>query len=194
MNKIFKNKIFYILIFSTLFILALNCNSFAFTYDGVNYPDLDSVDGYDYFLYVDLRNNSASPYIFGYLTTSKIYVNSSTNILNVKGAVRRYTFQNNSWVFDNSFGSKDKVSVLGGTIKDFDIFMFSNYAVLDSDGKTVFQGAPQNQVEPLKEITQVEEIQPVVAKIVGLVLPACLAIFGVLLVLYLIVSKNLLQL
>lgn len=194
MNKIFKNKIFYILIFSALFILALNCNSFAFTYDGFDYPDLAPVDGFDYSLYIDCRDDTRTPYIFGYLTSSKVYVDSSTNILSVRGKVRRYTFQNNSWVFDNDFGSNDRVTQFGFSLDERDVFMFSNYVVLDSNGKTVFQVAPQAQVEPLSEITQVEEIQPVVAKIVGLVLPACLTIFGTLLVLFLIKSKNLLQL
>ena len=194
MNKIFKNKIFYILIFSALFILALNCNSFAFTYDSIDYPDLAPVDGFDYSLYIDCRDDTPNPYIFGYLTTSKVYVDSSSNILSVKGKVRRYTFKNNSWVFDNDFGSNDRVTELGFPLNERDVFMFSNYVVLDSNGKTVFQVAPQAQVEPLAEITQVEEIQPVVAKIVGLVLPACLTIFGTLLVLFLIKSKNLLQL
>ena len=78
---------------------------------------------------------------------------------------------------------------------DRDTCLYSNFTLVNiTTSETVFQGAPRTQVEPLTEITQVEEIQPVVAKIVGLVLPACLTIFGVLLVLYLMVSKNLLQL
>ena len=84
--------------------------------------------------------------------------------------------------------------------------------VLDNEGNVVFQGAPQEQEEitnptnPEEEITspvvqvelmkptQVQEILPQIMAVVGIVLPTLLTIFGVLLVLYLIKSKNLLHL
>ena len=74
-------------------------------------------------------------------------------------------------------------------------YYYSNFDVLDSSGNVVFQKAPQEtfQVELMKP-TQVEEIPAQIVGIVKIVLPIFLTIFGVLLVLYLIKSKNLLQL
>lgn len=63
--------------------------------------------------------------------------------------------------------------------------------------RLVFQIAPQVEEVPKVELmkaTQVEEIPQQIVAIVTIVLPIFLAIFGVLLVLYLIKSKNLLQL
>lgn len=68
--------------------------------------------------------------------------------------------------------------------------------VLDTSSNVVFQGAPQAQVAQveLMKPTQVEEILPQIIAVVEIVLPIFLGIFGVLLVLYLIKSKNLLHL
>lgn len=115
-----------------------------------------------------------------YLLTRKIIYYASNYSLNMDSA--------DSYTTNSTYGSVSSVS-------SYSYILNASDNIVDiSTGETVFQGAPRIQVEPLTEITQVEEIQPVVAKIVVLVLPACLTIFGVLLVLYLIVSKNLLQL
>lgn len=72
--------------------------------------------------------------------------------------------------------------------------LYSSQDIYNYSGDLVFQGAPQvtTQVEPMK-IQQVEELALAVVKIVTPILPACLTVFGVLLVVYLIKSKNLLQ-
>lgn len=63
-----------------------------------------------------------------------------------------------------------------------------------SSGEILFTGAPLPQVvEPMK-ITQVQEIIPAMMEIAKMIIPVCLIIFGTLLVVYLIKSKNLLQL
>ena len=69
---------------------------------------------------------------------------------------------------------------------------YSNFDVKDIDGNVVFQGA-QAVVQPM-EIQRVEEILPEMWAIARTIIPICLAVFGVLLVVYLIKSKNLLQL
>lgn len=74
----------------------------------------------------------------------------------------------------------------------------SNTNVYDNNNELVFQGAPQAQegavqVELMKP-TQVQEIPQQIVAVVMIVLPIFLGIFGVLLVLYLIKSKNLLHL
>ena len=73
-----------------------------------------------------------------------------------------------------------------------------NTNVYDNNNNLVFQAPPQqveevNRVELMKP-TQVQEIPQQIVAIVMIVLPIFLGIFGVLLVLYLIKSKNLLQL
>lgn len=69
---------------------------------------------------------------------------------------------------------------------------YSNFDVKDIEGNVVFQGA-QAVVQPM-EIQRVEEILPEMWAIARTIIPICLAVFGVLLVVYLIKSKNLLQL
>lgn len=76
---------------------------------------------------------------------------------------------------------------------------YGNHDICNSStNEVVFQGAPQAQegavqVELMKP-TQVQEIPQQILAVVMIVLPIFLGIFGVLLVLYLIKSKNLLQL
>ena len=76
--------------------------------------------------------------------------------------------------------------------------IFSNTNVYNNNNELVFQGAPQAQGEAvqveLMKPTQVQEIPQQIVAVVMIVLPIFLGIFGVLLVLYLIKSKNLLQL
>ena len=234
MNKIFKNKIFLLLMFSVLFVLAFNCNSFAvsstcsFTDDEIghsvtikNLPE--EVSDYKYMvlgkeitkwsdgsgcyrvciflsnfpIYTDtagekLVNSSKEFNGSKYLMLSCYpYYNSKVS-LDLSKTPKEFDFSTDSYasVSEGSWGSWIDSTILYPSRS----LLYSNSDILiEGTDKVVFQGAPQTQVEPLMEITQVEEIQPAVAKIVGLVLPACLIIFGTLLVLYLIRSKNLLQ-
>lgn len=241
MNKIFKNKIFYILIFSALFILALNCNSFAST-EFTTPTDkkivlsdyLSSFKSYCIVYYKHgVAGNSNNNLLFLGTNSPRLCFSSEYGgvvaPVNADGSMGESTYS--CVYYDNastmrgfpSWNDMSKITAdtelaLGGleykpgyfngsnisgllSNPDNIYFIYSNcdinrYSIKDKviSNETVFQGAPRTQVEPLTEITQVEEIQPVVAKIVGLVLPACLTIFGTLLVLYLIKSKNLLQL
>ncbi len=72
---------------------------------------------------------------------------------------------------------------------------FSNYDICDTEGNVVFPAPPQTveAVELMKE-TQVEEIPQQIVAILKIIIPIFLAIFGTLLLLYLIKSKNLLNL
>lgn len=81
-----------------------------------------------------------------------------------------------------------------GRFSDLNL-IYANHDVLNEEGEVVFQGAPlpPQVVEPMK-IQQVEEIPQEVIKIVKMIIPTFLMIFGTLLVLYLIKSKNLLSL
>jgi hypothetical protein len=77
---------------------------------------------------------------------------------------------------------------------DTDYSVYSSHDIKDKDNNVVFSGAPVgNRVEPMT-IKQVEEIPQAVVEIVKMVLIPCLIIFSVLLVLYLIRSKKLLNL
>lgn len=97
-----------------------------------------------------------------------------------------YTYSSNC----NS-GLSNNVSALDINIE------YSNSDIL-YNSNVVFQGAPQAQGEAvqveLMKPTQVQEIPQQIVAVVMIVLPIFLGIFGVLLVLYLIKSKNLLQL
>lgn len=236
MNKIFKNKIFLLLMFSVLFVLAFNCNSFAvsstcsFTDDEIghsvtikNLPE--EVSDYEYMVLgknITKWDDGSGCYgVFIFLSNFPIYTDESGEYLvnsNVGegGKYLRlfcYPYYNSKVALDLSkipkefdFSTDPNSNCSAGVVRDGHIkysgsglspsrdLLYSNCDILvEGTDKVVFQGAPRAQVEPLMEITQVEEIQPVVAKIVDLVLPACLIIFGTLLVLYLIKSKNLLQ-
>ena len=216
MNKIFKNKIFLLLMFSVLFVLAFNCNSFAdssktFTLnsgddvkisipDEFNLPDFSVFrttfkGDYGYLVFNYDHNKNTLYYDLTYTDTSSGRLPSINFYLYQYGSE---TTDCINYIFINYQGSVSssasfKSSSFWGSIEDKDYYSTSLVYDYHDSSKVVFQGAPQAQVEPLMEITQVEEIQPAVAKIVDLVLPACLIIFGTLLVLYLIKSKNLLQ-
>lgn len=209
MKKIYINKLLVILSLFTILISTIFTNVFASfdftTSDGNNYTVFDvPSDGNSYFIVYPLYSNiiiitSSVPICHGfdaggysatcyrgkdmhkYYSASKDY---STYSREDESAFSTYAKDNYEYMYT---GSSAEYRI--------DKLLYSNHDITDKYGKVVFQGAPltPTPVEPLK-ITQVEEIQPAVAKIVDLVLPACLIIFGTLLVLYLIKSKNLLQL
>lgn len=83
------------------------------------------------------------------------------------------------------------VSVPNNIYSTFNIYVYDESSS-DLKGDLLFQGAPVT-VEPM-EMKQVEEILPGMWEIIRTILPVCLVIFGVLLVLFLIKSKNLLHL
>lgn len=171
-KKLFVKMFIVFVSFFVLFILS-NSQVFAFNYDGYDYPDLSTDDDYSYILYLDLRKESASPFIFCYLSDSKIFLNADTNYLNVKGKFKRYVFKNNVWKLDGDFGSHDRISVIGVLFnEETNFFMNSNYVVLDSNGKKVFQPAKGTILVP---IAKSMDFLAVIKEILG-ILPMILVV------------------
>lgn len=139
-----------------------------------------------------MMNNSDAIYVKGNYILSNLYFNRDGN---------RFIYDYSS---KSSFFSEDYTSTFiglpSGGVSSFAFvsrdILKGNPVIGDVTDEVLFQGALPGvpQVEPLKEIQQPEEILPAILKIVKMILPACLIIFGTLLVLYLIKSKNLLQL
>ena len=112
--------------------------------------------------------------------------------------VRCYSYNSSTGVWKLSSEGTYNLSLTGNIVSYYstkDIYSFKPDDSNNLVGDVVFQGAPLpiTQVELMKPI-QVEEIPAQIVGIVKIVLPIFLIIFGVLLVLYLIKSKNLLQL
>lgn len=106
--------------------------------------------------------------------------------------------------FDSNFSGGSNLSASYTTnnfiLNDFSFMedttiVSTNYDIYNSSGELFFPLPPQviPQVATM-EMTQVEELPRAIIQIVKIILPVFLAIFGILLVLYLIKSKNLLNL
>lgn len=222
MNKIFNNKVFMVFIFLALFVLSLSCSSFAaddtneykvympcLSKDITVSLDKRYFDNNYYFITAHPSQCSvfivSSQYPLGYHKNDDGGIvwgykgNTSYSCIDLIENGSKYVSKfeyGNEFISSHKFSSDKYAGYGGGICGDI---VSANYDVYNFDASSdtitndvVFHVAPA-RVEPLKEITQVEEIQPAITKIVGLVLPACLIIFGTLLVLYLIKSKNLLQ-
>ena len=105
--------------------------------------------------------------------------------------------------YSRTLDSDNKLYIAGdlidsGTCSGFSYSssIFCTADIVNENGEVVFQGAPQEEVPKveLMKATQVEEIPQQIAGILAIALPIFLTIFGILLVLYLIKSKNLLHL
>jgi len=172
-----------------------NEDSFFLTNDG----SVGYFDSSRYYLYCSSTNK-------GLIFLKRKSNNSvAEETLRVEYYNRTYDSENKVYVF-SSFDHESFASGLSYT------FVFTTQNIVNENGDVVFQQAPQEQEEitnptnPEEEITspvvqvelmkptQVEEILPQIIAVVGIVLPTLLTIFGVLLVLYLIKSKNLLHL
>lgn len=142
------------------------------------------------------------------VSNSPLYANNSNIITNKDGSVFYYNFF--EYNYKTSMSSSYDLSAvllsdfsacyvsLNSSVFESDYFVYSNHTIYsdNTESNVVFQGAPQVEqpkVELMKA-TQVEEIPQQITKIVMIILPVFLAIFGTLLVLYLIKSKNLLHL
>ena len=92
-----------------------------------------------------------------------------------------------------SFGVDLSSTSFYSTKNIYNCYQDSNRKFVLGD-KLLFQGAPLPipMVEPM-EVGKVEELPTLIIQIVEMIIPAFLIIFGTLLVLYLIKSKNLLQ-
>lgn len=198
-----KNK-FFLIILLFLFLVLLCTNSFAsfdFTYGGVSYsyPDIPTDNSHSNYIITnpdnlefdclflfpsDLSNLSGNDHV----TTSGNIDNFTVSFyLNNAGGLKVYYYypDTSSWVYHHTLNA-------ASAIYSTDNILYSSFDLITEDGVTVFQGAPVT-VEPM-EMKQVEEILPEIWKIATMILPGCLLIFGMLLVVYLIKSKNLLQL
>lgn len=187
-----KNKL---LISFILFIFILSIFSFSFaveipnievTYNNQVYTLSDFPlwsDDYEYLAVFGSDTNPSTFYIYGY-TTNKLVGNGTFQARYSSFGVT----YSSDW-YDHGIGTFSKMDSTDEPP------IWSNFDILDDDGSVVFPQAPQpiQVVEPM-EMKQVEEILPEIWKIAMMILPGCLLIFGMLLVVYLIKSKNLLQL
>lgn len=194
-----------------LLVLFLLCSSsfasdtYTYTYvkDDITYNFYNlpvDISTYEYVFYNNFNNNI-------YFSHEKIYISGNYD------STRYYIKCSSDWycfygmdggsiqdgVCNNYFVTNKFLSYSSSTEDQLtkDEIVFSTYDICDKSGNVVFQGAPQVEEAPKVELmkaTQVEEIPQQIAGILGIALPIFLTIFGILLVLYLIKSKNLLHL
>lgn len=201
MQNLLKNKVFYILLFSFLFIIiSLNSTTFAsfdFNYNGnsfslpdlpVNYKNKIILDCPNYSCYYYLCSDYEFTYFLNEQGTHGTFRSESFDL---------YCLNYNSDHWSTYFTNRQSDGAIDSYRKEN--IIFSTFDICDStSGNVVFHVAPQAQGEvvqvELMKPTQVQEIPQQIVAVVMIVLPIFLGIFGVLLVLYLIKSKNLLQL
>lgn len=180
------------------FSLCTSCFASATTYELPYFSDNDS-------FIITRSHNDGSFAVYCY---SDCYCNGVTSDGKIQfycsagSTVDIYSFneQDFAWKYvrtsNNSIACYDTVNTSYYSVVYINNIVNSSLCPVD-DCDVVFQGAPQVEEVPKVELmkaTQVEEIPQQIVAIVMIVLPIFLAIFGVLLVLYLIKSKNLLQL
>lgn len=152
------------------------------SYGGSSSPFLRSSEGSVTYKLLDLRNSDLSINWFGKYIPDAGYDGYTLNLQ--ASSIFKFKYDEPRISFNQNLSSDD---------------VTTNHTIYNIDtNEEVFQPAPPQgettQVEPLKEIQQVEEIVPKILEIVKMILPVCLSLFGVLLVVYLIRSKNLLNL
>lgn len=209
MQNLFKNKLFIILSLFIILIIFISSSCFAFE-DSVeiNYPSNILSDNIKGFIVLSNDNISlwtfdSSCYIYSVTeenghTIVRVFMTSNTSM-----SFNRYNFDNNTFDFirEQNYGEAVTypIDTYYNSILFYNVDNPNNISVPIAETPTlVFQGAPQAQGEvvqvELMKPTQVQEIPQQIVSVVMIILPIFLGIFGVLLVLYLIKSKNLLQL
>ena len=217
MKEFLKNK-FFIIFFAFILFMFLGITS---SFCAITYPMTEGdvtfenppVDGNpDFFIcegnfggipsyfYYTYDSSVAYLYYKKSSTGSFVFVDKNTNKLSITAHYYRIEKDNLSGSFID-IGTIASMS-LGSSITNYystkDIYSCTGDGVSGflSTGTVVFTGAPLpiQGVELMKEIQAPEGILPAIMKIVEMILPVCLIIFGTLLVVYLIKSKNLLQL
>ena len=207
--NIFKNKILFIILLFTLLIITFSSNVFASTTytfsDGKSYkiPDF-TLDDNRHFIILYLYNNPNELYIYTY-SNDLMALGSLGTALNPEGInVSLYSNFDDTSVdghFDYfKYSYPDCEFLDDGTSQGFDLHdnnfgLYTDVDIgsIDPDHPDVFFSPTPVGVKTM-EIQQVEEIPQVIIKVVMMILPVCLGIFGILLVIYLIRSKNLLNL
>lgn len=210
MKNIFKNKLLIILVLIALFITTMCSSAFAesgdvtFSYNDTSYTiSSDLVSSYPY-VFIIGSIGSTNTYEFYYSSSPFTFKNITSG-----GQRYCYVYNEDFYVYriasDSNLNQINTVTAGSGyhiTSGSTDFFygklvcVYTSHDVYDRNNNLVFQGAPQvqtPQVELMKP-TQVEEILPQMIAVVEIVLPIFLGIFGILLVLYLIKSNNLLHL
>lgn len=201
MKEFLNNKLLFILFLFIILTITLFGNVFASSSyvfsDGETYdfPDFTLDDNCNYILYINSGTNT-----FHVLMYSKEY-----NLKGVKdsaGDIWLYLYDVNgnrvpsSSMFLHGLIFSDNGNLSTDTTYN-SIFIngenvyYTNVPVYNTDGDLVFQVAP---VTVELEMKQVEEILPKMWEIATLIIPVCLIVFGTLLIVYLIKSKNLLHL
>lgn len=213
-----KNRIFLILVIFFIVLLGMITNSYcAFEVemsDGKklafeNPPNDGNPDFFIWYVNTDAVNNS-----YFYLTYNSIYCN--VGFLDGESPLVCFDKNTGSWFaginvyiikadkLDGSFTLlQEKQTSFGVDLSSTSFYSSKNIYDCHRDSnrnfvlgdKLLFQGAPLPipMVEPM-EVSKVEELPTLIIQIVEMIIPAFLIIFGTLLVLYLIKSKNLLNL
>lgn len=211
--KLKNNKIFLILGIFFIVLLGMMTNSKAtMEYEMSNGEILsfESVpnDGNPDFV-ISKRNLSETVYIVDWYTfdnTKGTLCDCSGlsfvfNDNQFSGAIKHYYYLSDSpgrgFVYENSFSvTTDRPnSECYYSTQDIPVANYLGNGLYEITDEILFQGAPLPipMVEPM-EVGKVEELPTLIIQIVEMIIPVFLIIFGTLLVLYLIKSKNLLQL
>lgn len=196
-----KNKIF---IFLSIFILLfsfLSSSVFAFTFTGVDNlehtcPDLPT--DYDLNNGYFIKLNSSESYRFLFIYKDKnayAFLSDDKTKVHLNGSFYVYRLYNNTWnyeginTYNNTVGDGSNNV---GSLNEFNYFYAGLYNSSNmSDGFFLVPLIPSYQIPVAMVLGQVPEEVKMIATIL---VPVGLIIFGTLLVVYLIRSKNLLQL
>lgn len=203
MKEILKNKL--LIIFLIAFLVAsFTCSCFYSVYasETLTYEGKDGKLN-EFIVNDNLLSTAKYIMVFSLKNCDACYLFYSNKPMKVSVSNNMYTvygegFKALSGGVSNHVPSSDEdysttvAEVKFAGITDSRIF-YANFNVYDTEGKLVFQGAPLEEVE-LMRATQVEEIPQQINRVLMIVIPIFLLIFGTLLVLYLIRSKNLLHL
>lgn len=197
MKEILQNKllIVFLIVFTLIGTICSSVYAVDFVYDDVIY----TVPPYHDLLFSSYHCIFLGTYDNYFLCVTgnsdgiRYYSDNGGSVCAKNCKVYKLDKTSNSWVIYgdeiggafNHFASVKKMLYTSVDIYDFHI--------MDSSptGNLVFQGAPQ-EVE-LVQAMKVEEIPQKITQIVAIILPIFLLIFGTLLLIYLIRSKNLFQ-
>lgn len=189
MKEVIKNKL--LIIFLIFFIILFTiCSSVSASSSTVFLSD-DTTVTVDFSTLENLQDNYIILNVDGF-GLSMISWSSSTTLTSPYGGY----FSGNFYCFTYDTNINNFVFEIYTTSRTYGGAILGYYTTTDiynNVDEVVFLKAPQIQVEPMKTY-QVEEIPLMIMKVMWIILPIFLLIFGTLLVLYLIKSKNLLHL
>lgn len=199
-NNIFTHKILPIigLIFFILFVFSVNC--FAFTVveneTEVVLPDLpEDINKNTHFIITHYKTSSNNYYC--------IYYTNDTNFSTIKIATSSMGFGQSFNIVDKdgnlcSNYERDCKNGVWGNVQTFgDLCLTTTHTVLystddiyNSDGTIFFPGTPLKMGVQLMNPMEVEEIPQLITKLLTILVPVGLTIFGILLLVYLLGSRR----